>query len=185
MSAFILAGGESKRFGRDKSLYIYKNKPLIEHVFDVLKTIFIDISIISNDYDRYSYLRLPSFPDNINGKGPLIGIHSALCHSKTSNAFIVACDMPNIDSKFIKYLISISMGFDVIIPYINNNYEPLHAIYSRDCIVHIKKQIEDGERKISSFFDKVTVKKINKEVIDQYADCTHVFKNINFLKDLE
>ena len=40
ISSFILSGGKSKRFGQDKSLFKFNGKPLIEHVFDVLNSVF-------------------------------------------------------------------------------------------------------------------------------------------------
>ena len=78
ISATILAGGKSKRFGLDKSMYIYKGKPLIEYVIDIVKTAIEDISIIADNGDRFEYLGFPVLPDLVHEIGPLGGIYTAL-----------------------------------------------------------------------------------------------------------
>lgn len=185
ISATILAGGKSKRFGLDKSMYIYKGKPLIEYVIDIVKTAIEDISIIADNGDRFEYLGFPVFPDLVHEIGPLGGIYTALSTSKTEKVFIFACDMPNLNKNLIEYMISISNNYDIIIPFLNSNYETLHAIYSHNCLKHIKKYIKEGKRKITGFFDKVNVRRMLNDEIEKYSDSSLIFKNINYIEDFD
>ena len=45
----ILAGGKSKRFGKDKSLVFLDNKTLLEHTLEKIESIFSEILIVSNN----------------------------------------------------------------------------------------------------------------------------------------
>ena len=185
ISASILAGGKSKRFGRDKLLYIYKGKPLIEHVIDVVIQIIKEVNIVSDDRERLKYLGFPIIPDIIPNIGPLGGIFSTLNYSNTKKVFVFACDMPHLNAEFIEYMISISQSHEIIVPFVDNNYEALHAIYSRKCLRHIKNHIANGERRIVTFFDKVDVRRVYEEEINRYSDASLIFKNINYIGDIE
>ena len=100
ITAIILAGGKSKRMGFDKSLIEFKGKPIIQIIFDLLKTIFKNIIIISNEPEKYFFLNTQIHQDYFVGKGPLSCIHSGLMNSKTLKNFIISCDLP-----FIKLII--------------------------------------------------------------------------------
>ncbi len=185
ITAFVIAGGKSKRFGQDKLLYEYRGKALIEHAIDVLKSIFADIVIIANDEVKFKYLELPVYPDIIPDVGPLGGIYTALDLSKTSKAFCFASDMPNLNPEFIEYMKSFSKDYDIVVPYINNYYEALHAIYSKNCLPLIKDNISNEDYKIIKIFNNVSLKRVEKEEIERFVKVEHIFKNINYMKDLE
>ena len=185
ISAYIMAGGKSKRFGKDKLIYNYKGKPLIEHVIDVLKPIFKKVYIITNDNEKLSYLNLPIYSDIIQGLGPMGGILTALSYSETELVFCFAGDTPNINSDFIRYMISISDQHDIIVPHFEKYYEALHAIYRKSCIPVIKDYISRGNYKIIDMYSEVDTRLVEKDEIVKYSDVYMLFKNINYIDDLE
>lgn len=184
ITAYIIAGGKSARFGSDKSLHIINGLPLIEHVMLSLKPVFSRIEIISNDSNKFKFLGLPCFPDIIPGLGPIGGLYTALSYSTTDKIFITACDMPYLNTGFISHMVSRSVDYDVVVPCIQEFYETLHAIYSKRCLVPVQNSIMDGQRQIFRFFKDVKVLKISKEEIAAYADPSLIFKNINAVEDL-
>ncbi len=185
IEAFILAGGKSSRFGSDKTLHIVNGKPLIEHVYSTLQPLFPVISIIANDTYKYNYLHIPVYPDIIPGLGPLGGIYTALQRSSTDYIFICAADMPFINQEFIAFMLQIPHMYDCIIPCWSGNTEPLHAIYSKQCIPHIDKLIEAKNYKISPLFEKIRMRYIMDDEIIFYAeDPSDLFYNINKQSDL-
>lgn len=184
ISSFIIAGGKSSRFGEDKSLYRFKGKPLIEHVADTLKDIFHDIGIIANEGEKFSYLKLPTYPDIIPGLGPIGGLLTALKQSKTENTFILPCDMPNLNADLIRYMASLSDDYDIIVPFANDFYEALHAIYSVRCIDVIERTVAAGRRQIISFFDEVNLRRVYEDEIRFYTDPETAFANINYKDDV-
>jgi molybdenum cofactor guanylyltransferase len=185
ISAFIIAGGKSSRFGEDKALFKYRGRPLIEHVIEALLPVFTRIAIVGNNAEKFKYLGFPTFDDIITGIGPLGGVHSALHNAATERVFIFACDMPGLDSGLIQSMIELSDNFDVVVPVINGFYEPLHAIYSKSCIAPIDKLVQDGERQIFRFFEQVAVRPVTADEIRVYADPETAFKNINFRNDAD
>ena len=185
ITAFIIAGGKSARFGQDKLLFKYKGLTLIEHVVNVLKNVFSEIFIVANDKDKFSFLNLPIFPDIIPDLGPIGGIYTALNNSNTNKAFCFASDLPFLSSKLIKYMISISNEHDIIVPFINGFYEAMHAIYTKNCTHHIKSGIESREYQITKLYDKCNIKKVTESEIIKYTDPGTVFKNINYIEDLD
>jgi molybdopterin-guanine dinucleotide biosynthesis protein A len=92
--------------------------------------------------------------------------------------------MPLLNIALLRYLIQLSPGFDAVIPKIKEWIEPLHAIYSKNCLAPIKQQIEQGKLKIREFLDMVKVKYVEEEEIDR-LDPQHLsFSNINTFADL-
>lgn len=184
ISAYITAGGKSKRFKQDKSLFLLEGKPLIQHVVDIIRPIFDDIIIISNDTEKFNFLGLETIEDIIHGIGPIGGLHAALTHSKDEKIFIFPCDMPYLNSEFINYMISLPEEYDVVIPSVGGYYEPLHAIYSKTCLPFINESIENKEYQIYKFFDNVNVRKVADDEIEYYDDPLSIFRNINYLEDI-
>ena len=185
ITAFIIAGGRSRRFGRDKLLHEYRGKPVIKHVVDSLAMVFTDIVIIANEIEKLSFLGLPVYADIIQGIGPAGGIYTALTHLKTGKAFCFAGDMPNIDPGFIRYMIEVSGDYDVVVPYIDNYYEALHSIYSKQCLILLKDNISKGNYQLIKLVERCFLKKIERTEIEAHSGVKDIFKNINYPDDID
>ncbi len=184
LKACIIAGGKSGRFGGDKSVFVYEGRPLISHVLDVIKPVFDDIKIIANDSEKFSFLGLDVIPDLIPGLGPIGGIYSALENVDCSRVFIFPCDMPFLNTEFVKYMSQIPDIYDVIVPKAGDFFQPLHAIYSKKCLSKIKKQIDEKNFKMSAIFEDLNIRIVGEDEIGFYGDPFMMFKNINFRSDL-
>lgn len=184
MKACIIAGGKSGRFGEDKSIYIHEGRPLISHVLDVIKPVFEDVILIANDSEKFSFLDLEVIPDIIQGLGPLGGIYTALEKIDCSRIFIFPCDMPFLNTEFVRYMSEIPDLYDVIVPRAGEFFQPLHAIYSKRCLPKIKKQIDDKDYKMSAIFEGLNIRIVGEDEIGFYEDPFMIFKNVNFKADL-
>jgi molybdopterin-guanine dinucleotide biosynthesis protein A len=184
MKACIIAGGKSGRFGSDKSIYVYEGKPLINHVLDVIKPVFDDVTLIANDREKFSFLGLDVIPDIIPGLGPIGGIYTALEKIDASRVFIFPCDMPFLNTEFVRYMSHIPDVYDVIVPKAGEFFQPLHAIYSRNSLAKIKKQIDEEDYKMSTIFEGLNIRVVGEDEIGFYEDPFMMFKNINFKADL-
>ena len=184
VSAFIIAGGGSRRFGGDKLLYEFRGKPLIQHAADVLKELFSEVAVIADRGERFAFLDIPCYPDMVKGIGPLAGILTAIAHSSQERCLAVGGDMPAINGDFVRYLAEVSAGFDVTVPRINGLYEALYAIYSVKCIDAIRAAVDAGEQRIVSFFNTVKVREVSGEEVSRFAHPGEMFRNINFRSDI-
>jgi len=180
----IIAGGKSGRFGSDKSLHIFNDKPMISHTYDAVKKIFDEIYIIAPDGEKFSFLDAKIIPDIIPGLGPIGGIYTAVESLDAERVFIFPCDMPFLNQEFIRYMAEIPDIYDIVVPELNGMYQPLHAIYSKRCINNIKKNIKLEDYRMSGFYEGLNIRTVNEEEIGCYNEPNRMFKNINFKEDL-
>jgi len=180
----IIAGGKSGRFGSDKSLHVFNGKPMIQHTYDAVKPVFGEIFIIAPDVEKFSFLDAKVIPDIIPGLGPIGGIFTAVESLDLERVFIFPCDMPFINTDFIRYMTDIPDYYDIIVPEVNGRYQPLHAIYSKKCADGIKIKIEQKDYRMSGFYEGYNIRKVNEGEIEFYDDPLNMFRNINFREDL-
>ncbi len=191
LSSIILAGGKSSRMGFDKAFLRLGDESLLENLIKRLKPISDEIIIVTDALEKFcAFAELLHFcgvkivEDLVFQKGPLGGIYTGLKTSKNFYNFFVACDMPYIEVKLIKYLYTLREGYDVIVPRLKNGYETLFAIYSKDCIEPIFQTLKSDSNKVRDFFDKVKVREVLEEELKDFGDPEKLFMNINTKDDL-
>jgi molybdopterin-guanine dinucleotide biosynthesis protein A len=116
VSALILAGGGSRRMGRDKAFIELGGVPLVKRVIDSVAPICTEIILVTNNAAAYTQFGHPIVPDAYPGKGSLGGIFSGLLAAHEQYALAVACDMPFLNPSLLGYLFSLAPSFDVVIP---------------------------------------------------------------------
>ena len=179
----ILAGGKSKRMGRDKALIPVGDRALLSRVYAVAEEVFTDIFVLSNLHTHLDKVRGPIVKDVIPRQGPMIGIVSALLYARTTYVFVLACDMPFLRKEAIEYVLTAARGEDIVIPKTEKGFEPLHALYNRSCISPLLSAIERGRMKIPDIFPLLSVKVVEgKEVFASQG--LSIFTNINTEEDL-
>ena len=185
ISIVIQAGGQSRRMGKDKGLVRLNNIPLIEHVTTCLNGLVGETIITTNQPENYQYLNLPLFSDKYPGSGALAGLHTALQAAHGEYVFVIACDMPFVNRDLVKYIFSNTGKGDVVVPYIEDRFQPLHALYHRNsCLPAIKQVLSENQKRMISFFPLVSVHKISSEQINQFDPAGQSFKNINTPEEL-
>ena len=177
VSAIILAGGQSRRMHREKSLLSVNGRTLIETVLTQIDPHFSEIIISVDAKEKFAFLNLPIIEDEMPGQGPLMAIMSALRVSAHAISFILACDIPFIHIPFMQEILSLAQTHDIVVPrYRDGKFEPLFATYNRCIIPVIEKQIKKGDRKISSLFPLCRTKFVA-------MDRQKWFRNLNTLKE--
>ena len=185
LTAIILAGGKSSRIGSDKDKAILKlnGKRLIDIVISKLKHIVGDNIIIVGPPEKYpSYEQVVS--DLFNQRGLLVGLYSGLKASASRYNLVVGCDMPFLKVELLQYMRDMIDSNDIIIPrYAKSYVEPLCAIYSKDCLEVMKRNIEAGILSIRRIFPYLKVKYIEEKEIKRVDPKLNSFFNINFKED--
>lgn len=193
-TAIILAGGKSSRMGFDKQLLFINEKRLIYSIACNLEKHFEDIIIISNKIELYKDSKYKIISDEIKNMGPLSGISVGLNTSMSKYVYIVACDMPYIDYKYIEYMkskidkdIKQCIAYDMYISKIDGRIELFHGFYKRDLGKEIKEYLLNSDRKsIISFFERTNkkVKFIKDDEFNKYKFKKDMFINLNTKEDL-
>jgi len=178
VAAIVLAGGQSRRMNREKSLLLDNNgRPLIETIIAQLRPCFTGIMISAGDKDKFAFLNLPVIVDEVPGQGPLPAILSALRASPQAGNFIMACDIPVIHIPFIQNILARSSRYEIVVPrYKDGKFEPLFAFYHRSIIAAIERQIGTGDLRISSLFRTCRTKFVA-------MDGQKWFRNLNTMEE--
>ncbi|HVN24199.1 MAG TPA: molybdenum cofactor guanylyltransferase [Syntrophorhabdales bacterium] len=184
MTGAILAGGRSRRMGRDKATLPFKNRPLIAHVYRTVKAVLPDVVVISKHHTAIEGIESPIMKDAIPIEGSLVGIASALLHARTDYVFVFGCDMPFLRKETITRMVDVVQGEHIIIPRTPAGYEPLHAIYNRSCLSHMLRAIEEGKIGISKLFPYFKVKVVEEPQLF-LNNGVSIFTNINTEEDLD
>jgi molybdopterin-guanine dinucleotide biosynthesis protein A len=185
VSCIVLAGGEGKRLGTDKAFLRIGGRVLIEGIVEKIACIGDEIIIVTNSPQRYGYLEARLVGDIYPGTGALGGLYSGLRAARHDYGLVVACDMPFLDLRLLRYMILLSPGQDVVIPRIGGLTEPLHAIYSKECIQPIECLLSAGGFKIIDFFPEVRVRYVEEQEVRLFDPQCLSFFNINTPADLE
>jgi molybdopterin-guanine dinucleotide biosynthesis protein A len=191
VTSIVLAGGRSSRLGREKHAEVIAGKSLIERAISSVSRLSLEILIVISQKQARSSLSLYTYPeaktvvDLYPGKGSIVGIFTGLVHSSCFLNLVVACDMPFLNLDLLRYMIGLTPGFDVVIPRIGSQMEPLHAVYSKNCLRPMEDLIKQGNFKVTAFFDSVKVRYVDKDELDRFDPERLSFFNINTRTDLE
>lgn len=169
----------------DKAFMMIGGTPLIERVLHVITPLFSEVYINSNTPEAYAGWNIRVFPDIFPHKGALGGIYTALSHSRTEYTFCVACDMPALNPKLIRFMQQQLNGSDALIPRTPDGFHPLHAIYSRRCCQIIEELLEKDQLKIATLFERVDTRYLTTQQIRQFDPNFESFANLNTLEELE
>jgi molybdenum cofactor guanylyltransferase len=191
VSSIILAGGKSTRLGRNKLVETIGNVSLLERVVFCLSSLKTDIIVVVAQESSLPHLTMTKFPglkivtDIYPGKGSLGGIYTGLAFSGSFYNLVVACDMPFLNPDLLRYMIDLAGEYDVVIPRVNGVLEPLHAVYSLNCVSRIEFLIKQNRLSILELYPMVIMKYIENAEIDRFDPAHLSFFNINTEADLQ
>jgi len=100
----VLAGGASRRMGRDKALMEHEGRTLLARAVAVLEAVLSEVIVVGPQRQYPSALEVPSVRDIRPGLGPVGGIHTALSHAKGRAVFVLACDMPFVTADLVRWI---------------------------------------------------------------------------------
>ena len=189
VTAIILAGGMSRRLGRDKAVEMFDGETLIRRAIRRMRQVAGNITVVVNNSNRIVELDLPddvaAVIDEYTGKGPLAGIYTGLSASSTEWSVFCACDMPFLSPELYHALLSNRDTCDAVVPIVDGRPEPVHAAYSRACLGPIREKLAADELKVAGFFQDVSVHYFTEDEVRAIDPDLLSFFNINTQQDLE
>jgi molybdopterin-guanine dinucleotide biosynthesis protein A len=131
LTAFILAGGQSRRMGEDKAFLEIGGRLLIDQAMRRLKVFDCDIFLVGPKAKFNAFGRI--LEDHYANAGPLAGIHSALTRSESIFNLITPVDMPLLTSPFLEALVEKALASDaeVVITKTADGLQPLCGVYRK------------------------------------------------------
>src|ERR1700730_4429041 len=164
---YVLAGGGSTRFGRDKALVKIDGKSMLLRMCELLRDVCGDEREVVTP-GKHADLNVTTLADRWPGEGPLGGIITALhATAETDNAgewnLVVGGDMPFLTCEWLSYLVERALvsRAEVVVPRSANGLEPLCACWRSSGTETLQRAFGSGIRKVTQ-----AMKQLPMEVID-------------------
>ena len=130
LSALLLAGGESRRMGRDKAAVVVRDEPLWRRQLRILRDLRLQKVFVSARTES-SWLPTDTelLLDEPPSRGPLSGLAKALEQMQTSHLLVLAVDMPFMTREQLQFLCGQATEGCGVVPVMGERAEPLAAVY--------------------------------------------------------
>ena len=171
LSGLILAGGKSRRMGRDKAQIIFDNQSFLDNTVSLAENFTSEIVISSNQNPVTNY---PVIADIYKNIGPIGGLYTGLQAVKNDFVLVLPVDMPLLNKAVFKYLLEhINSDKKINVFHLNNRPQMLTGIYHKNVLPVIKEQITQKDYKLQHLLQKTTFNLIDGSAFK------NVFINVN------
>jgi molybdenum cofactor guanylyltransferase len=152
-TAIILAGGQSRRMGRDKALLPWRGTTLIQYLYQRLAPRFAEILISSQRPGQYANVGARVVPDEEGGRGPLMGIYCGLKASSNEVNVFIPCDLPRVPLTLIRRLLSYANEYEIVVPSLEDGRtEPVLAVYTKAILPVVRRMLKTNQLTVSALF---------------------------------
>ena len=182
LAGIVLAGGASRRMGRDKATLVVRGRTLVERVVDTVGARCAPVFVVAAPGQALPELGADILRDEVRGVGPLLATARGLRAAADTGmewAFVCAVDMPHLSARLIDELIeaaSSSMA-DVVLPWDGRDHY-LAGLYRTALAVRADAMVVAGERSMRALVDAGDTQRI---VMEQRRELT----NVNTPQDLD
>jgi len=184
LCAALLAGGKSRRMGRDKAMLDWEGKPLWEHQMQTLLEVGPDEMMISGREDGpWAGKGHRVVQDRVLASGPIAGLAAVLAATRCQFVLAIAVDMPGLTSVYLEQLVSSCMDGRGVVPQIGGSYEPMAAIYPKASSTIAESLLSDNMLSLQNFVDCcISAGLLVPVAVD--ASTESLFRNLNTPGDL-
>jgi len=193
-SAVILAGGFSRRFGRDKGLVVLAGKPLILHVIDRVSKVVDEVLVVvssekqKNKFETILKEKADLVIDKDDSQSPLVGAITGFETANAEYSLLLPCDTPLVSTQIVQLLLDMCNNRSAAIPRWPSGYiEPLQAVYRTESALNAAKTaLKQEKRKMQSMIDNLRgVRYVSTMVLEQLEPDLLTFFNVNTPQDLK
>jgi molybdopterin-guanine dinucleotide biosynthesis protein A len=185
MSAVLLAGGESRRMGRDKATLDWRGRPLWEWQVEKLRALRLDKILLS------ARSELPWRPADVElildtppSQGPLSGLTAALGSIETDHLLALAIDMPFMTSEHLRHLCGLAAEGMGVVSMIEGKAEPLGAIYPKRARTVLLEALQSDNFSLQPIVRKLIALNMLR-IIPVSGPARDFYKNINEPQELD
>ncbi|MFK5926145.1 MAG: molybdenum cofactor guanylyltransferase [Desulfuromusa sp.] len=156
VTGVLLAGGKSRRMGKDKALLEFAGQTLFARSLLLLEQFFSNI-LIAGDRPDLARPDIPAIADLYPGSA-LGGLYTGLSAAKTDWIFVAPCDMPYPDARIVERLLSNRTGVDAVVPRTTEGYEPVFALYHKNCLPQMEAMLQLNQYRIYDFYQRIAIR---------------------------
>lgn len=190
-TGIILAGGRSKRMGKNKALLpLPGNQPLtfIDYLVAALTPYCAEVLVVARDQAQFAGYTFPTARvvfDDIPDYGPLMGIYSGLRSMHTSSALVTAVDMPCVQPALLEFLLSRYQEDTLLVPLAHSVPQVLLAVYPGSILPLIKTCIQQGRRDPRYLLDIAPVQYLEEAQLREVDPQLRSFIGVNTPEELQ
>lgn len=184
-TAVVLTGGKSSRMGRPKALLQFDGEPLIAHIVRRLGRVFAETVVVAAPDQELPTLPAALVRDQVAYQGPVSGIYHGLKAATKEVCFVTSCDAPFLNLSLISHLLSQIPDWDVVVPFWQERFQPLHAVYRRSVAPLFHEQLERNELRPISLYPKVRTREIHEGEVRRFDPEGLSFLNMNTPEDYQ
>ncbi len=183
----VLAGGASRRMGRDKATLVLGGRALAARAADLLATACEEVVVA--DRGRGLVAGRPSLADG-PGKGPAAGLLGAAAARPGRDLVVLACDLPAVPPALVAALARPSAA-DCTVPRSRRGIEPLVARYGPAALAALGRLVAAGELSVRRLLERpgldldLEVEILEGAALARFGDPDEMFRNLNSPEDLE
>ena len=187
VTGILLAGGKSRRMGEDKRHLVVGEQTLLERGLAVLHSIFQDVLVVIAQDSPPLGVNARVVRDLVPDCGSLGGLYSGLMQATTPWVFVVACDMPFLNQAAIAQFTSRRTTADIVMAKLDARLQPMHAIYSKQCLPVLEQMIRARQLKIQEMVSQssLRIRYVTEADLLTIDPSGRSFYNVNTLADLE
>ena len=184
ISAVLLAGGESRRMGKDKATLLFRGKPLWQIQLELLRKLApTEIFVSARTDPVWRPADVQFVADDPPSRGPISGLVTSLAQTRTKHLLGLAIDMPFMTEKYLKSLCDRIEPGRGVLPEIDNRAEPLAAIYPQEALAKVQSALSGKDFSLQTVTGcLVAAGKL--KVIPVTQGEKELFRNMNDLADL-
>ena len=183
-TGFVVAGGLSRRMGRDKALLPWEGGTLLDHAIARLRQVTDDVRILCGPEPRYADRGLPLVTDGDGGPAALAGLLAGLLALERPLGLFLAVDLPHASVPLLRHLLALADGWDAVVPVSAGGPEPLCAVYAGSCLAAVRAAVARGDLKMTGFWNEVRVRQPGAAELRDFGDARQ-FLNLNAPSDYE
>lgn len=184
LTGVVLAGGRSRRMGRDKALLAYAGEPLIHRVACRLEPLCGRVLIAAGRRGRLGDLPWEQVDDAVPDSGPIGGVVAGLQAATTPLVALVGVDMPDVDVRVLGRLAVTWAGQDAVVPVVAGRIQPLHAIYHVGAAPRLGAALAAGRRALTEVVTDLDVELVEEAGWSDLDPVGRFARNLNAPHDL-
>jgi molybdopterin-guanine dinucleotide biosynthesis protein A len=180
----VLAGGSSRRMGRDKALLPLLGETLPARAARRLAAVCSEVVVA--DGGRSLLPGFPSLPDG-PGRGPAAGLLGAAAARPGRPLLVLACDLPQVPPELLAEIARLGDEPDAVFPRWSGGVEPLCALYGPAALEVLATRVGRGLLALHELPREagLSVRFLEEEEIARFGGPEEVFLNLNTPEDWE